>query len=59
MTILYEIRQDELVVYQSKVIKLCATLPFKTVYDWDKAKRFFLTEERKKTLLTTDYELDS
>jgi len=59
VTILYETRENELALHQRKVIKLCSSLPFETVYTWDKAKRFFLSEERSKTLLTTDYELDA
>ena len=57
--IFYSIKENELAAHQSKVIKLCSTLPFDIVYNWDKAKRFVIAEQRSKTLITTDYEIDS
>jgi hypothetical protein len=57
--ILYDIRERELSAYRDKVISLCTTFPFDTVHDWDRAKRYSITEKRGKTLLTADYEIDS
>ena len=57
--IICETRAGELNNHQRKVIKLCADINFEAVYKWDKAKRLALSEERSKTLLSVDYEIDA
>src|SRR6185369_1745544 len=52
-------RKNELAYHQEAVVAHCTAFPFNTVYLWEKAKRFFLTEARGTTLLTPNYDLDS
>ena len=52
-------RQDELAYHQEAVISHCGAFPFETVQNWDRARRFFITEARDQTLLISNYDLDT
>jgi len=52
-------RIDELVHHQEAIIGHCTVFPFETVYNWDRARKFFITKARDQTLLIPNYDIDT
>jgi hypothetical protein len=52
-------RQEELTHHQQTVIEHTATFSFDVTYLWERTKRFLITENRSRTLLTPNHDLDA
>jgi len=52
-------RKYELSVHQSRVTQFSAVYAFNNVYEWDIARRKYITEHRERTLLCVEHDIDA